>query len=127
MNGRIELAPGVLAATEALGASLGRAEPVMALRKEKVRLDADERANALLKQMAEIDADLRRRQTEGTLTRQNIDRARQAHFEASSDPSIQRFTDARQAALAYLPEVNEMISELLGWDFAQMAAAPATC
>jgi cell fate (sporulation/competence/biofilm development) regulator YlbF (YheA/YmcA/DUF963 family) len=117
----------LLASTEALGEALARAEPVVALKEAKARLDADERARRLLDRMAEIDAELRRRQAEGTLTREDVDRARDAHVEASSDPTIQRFVAAQQDASVYLPEVNELISELLGFDFASIAAAPASC
>lgn len=119
--------PSLLAAARALGESLARAEPVVALGEAKARLDADERARGLLSRMAEIDGDLRRRQADGTLTREDIDRARAAHVEASSDPSIQGFVKAQQEAGAYLPEVNELISELLGLDFAAIAAAPTSC
>lgn len=127
MDEQTTIPASLLAATRALGDSLARAEPVVAFREAKARLDADERAQRLLREMAEIDAELRGRQADGTLTREDIDRARQAHFEASSDPAIQGFVDAQQVASAYLPEVNELISELLGFDFAAMAAAPASC
>lgn len=113
--------------TEGLGESLAGAEPIVAFREAKARLDADPHARELLERLAETDADLRRRQADGTLTKADIDRAREVHVEASSDPSIGDLVAAQQAAVAYLPEVNLLISDLLGWDFAAMAAAPANC
>jgi cell fate (sporulation/competence/biofilm development) regulator YlbF (YheA/YmcA/DUF963 family) len=127
MDAQTPLSGPLLAATRALGEALARARPLVALGDATARLDADERARALLSRMAEIDADLRRRQAEGTLTREDIDRARDAHVQASSDPTIQRYVAAQQDASGYLPEVNELISELLGFDFAAIAAAPASC
>jgi cell fate (sporulation/competence/biofilm development) regulator YlbF (YheA/YmcA/DUF963 family) len=127
MNGQSTLPARVLTAADKLGESLASAEPVAALTESRARLDADADARALLDRMAAIDADLRRRQAEGTLTRADIDRARDAHVEASGNPSIRALVDAQQDASAYLPEVNAVISELLGWDFAAMAAVPGNC
>lgn len=127
MSTGIELTPGVRAATDVLGGLLGNAEPIVALREATAHLDADEEASALLKRLVDADADVRRRQAEGTLTSEDIDRTRAARLAASSDPSIQGFVEAQQAAAAYLPEVNALISKLLGWDFAAMAAASASC
>lgn len=127
MDTRTTISPPLLAATGSLAAALERSEPVAALRDAKARLDADEQARELLKNLAQAEADLRRGQAEGTLTREDIDRVRAAQQEAWSNPVIVAFAEAQQEAAAYLPEVNERISELLGWDFASMAAAPATC
>jgi cell fate (sporulation/competence/biofilm development) regulator YlbF (YheA/YmcA/DUF963 family) len=127
MDTQTTIPPSLLAAANELGESLARAEPVVALEQAKARLDADERARGLLSRMSEIDAELRGRQADGTLTREDIDRARQAHVDASSDPTIQGLVAAQQEASAYLPEVNELISELLGLDFASIAAAPTSC
>lgn len=124
---RAALSPELLAAAGSLAAALERSEPVAALREAKSRLDADERARAMLRSLAEADAELRRRQAEGTLRREDIERVRAAQQEAWSDLVISAFAEAQQEVAAYLPEVNETISELLGWDFAQMASSPASC
>lgn len=127
MDAHATIPPALRAAAEALGAALERSEPVAAFREAKARLDADEQARGMLEHLAEADADLRRRQAEGSLTRDDIDRVRAAQREAWSDPVIAGFASAQQAVAANLPEVNGLISELLGWDFAAMAAAPASC
>jgi HAE1 family hydrophobic/amphiphilic exporter-1 len=41
--------------------------------------------------------------------------------------SIRGLVEARLQACAFLPEVNEIFSELLGLDFAAIAAAPTSC
>lgn len=118
----------VRTAAEALGAALEGSAPVAALREARARLDADERARGMLKYLAETDAELRRRRAEGTLTPDDIDRVRAAQQEAWSDPVIAALAEAQQTVIGYLPEVNGLISELLGWDFAAMAAAaPGGC
>ena len=127
MDAHAAIPPALLAATKALGESLARTEPIAAFHDARSRLDADEGAHAILDRVVEAEESLRRRQAEGTLTKADIDRVRQAQREASQDPSITGFGAARQAVAAYLPDVNGMISELLGWDFAAMAAAPTSC
>jgi len=127
MDAQATIPPALRATAEALGAALERSEPVAAFREAKARLDADEQARGMLKYLAEADADLRRRQAEGSLTRDDIDRVRGAQQQAWSNPVIAGFAEAQRTAIGYLPEVNGRISELLGWDFAAMAAAPASC
>ena len=127
MDIQVSIPPGLRAAADALGAALARTALIVAFKEAQTRLDVDEHAHSLLDRMAELDADARRKQAEGTLTQADIDHVRDIHREASLDPSIKGFVGAHQAAAAYLPEVNTLLSELLGWDFAAMAAAPANC
>ncbi len=127
MDAHTTISPALLEAAESLGAALERSEPIAVLREAKARLDADEQARGLIEDVAEAEAELRRRQAEGTLTREEIDRVRAAQQRAWSDPTIAALAAAQQEAAAYLPEVNEFISELLGWDFAQMAAVQGSC
>ena len=127
MDAHVAIPSGLLAAANALGESLARTGLISAFKEAQARLDDDERSRALLDRMAEADSHLRRRQAEGTLTRADIDRVRDVHSEASLDPSIKGFGEAQDAAAGYLPEVNLLISELLGWDFAEMAAARTNC
>jgi cell fate (sporulation/competence/biofilm development) regulator YlbF (YheA/YmcA/DUF963 family) len=119
--------PGLRSAAEELAASLELSEPIALFREAKARLDADGKARDMLKRLAELDSDLRRREADGTLTREDIDRLRAVQREAWSDPVIAGSAEAQQRAIGYLPEVNELISALLGWDFASMASAPASC
>ena len=119
--------PALRSADEELAASLELSEPIALFREAKARLDADGKARDMLKRLAELDSDLRRREADGTLTREDIDRLRAVQREAWSAPVIAGSAEAQQRAIGYLPEVNELISALLGWDFASMASAPASC
>ena len=127
MDARIAGSPALLTAIESLAAALERSEPIAAFRAAKARLDADQDAAAVLKELAEINTDLRQRQVKGTMRREDIDRMRAVQQRALSSPVIGAFVEAQQDATAYLPQVNDDISELLGWDFASMAAPPRTC
>lgn len=113
----------VVEVTEALGESLASSPPFVAYRQAQARLEDDEHARALLDRLAEVERDVRQRQADGTLTRDDIDRVRAAQNEAWSDPIVMAARTAEQAAAAYLQQVNRQITELVGVDIAALAGA----
>ena len=118
-----QIQPALLEATEALGASLASSPQFVALRQAQARLEQDEHARALLDHLVEVERDVRKRQADGSLTRDDIDRVRAAQNEAWSQPVAKDLATAQRAAAAVLPEVNQLITELLGVDVAALAAA----
>ncbi len=122
----VTIPPAVLAAAETLAATLIRAEPIAAYRRAQAQLEATPRARDLLGRLSAAQADLRVRQSRGTLTQSDLDKVRAVQQEVRSDPVITDYAMAQQAAIAYLPEVNQEISQLLGTDFAALAG-PASC
>lgn len=119
--------PELLRSIDELGDAIERSEPLSALRAAKTTLDMDAQACALLDDLTTVEIEVRRRQMEGTLTKEHIDRYRAARERAMTHQTIISFAQAQQDATASLPEINEVISELLGWDFAQMAAPAGGC
>jgi len=122
----VTIPPAVLTAAETLAAALICVEPIAAYRRAQARLDADPNARALLERFSAAQADLRVRQSRGTLTQSDVNNLRALQQEVRSDPVIIDYAVAQQAAIAYLPEVNQGISQLLGTDFAALAG-PASC
>lgn len=122
------LPPNLLAATEALAAQLIYAEPIALYRRAQARLDADAGARALLERFSAAQADLRARsgQSEGSVTQAGVDHLRDLQRQVQTNRAIMEYAETQQAALAYLPEVNREISQLLGVDFASLAG-PASC
>jgi cell fate (sporulation/competence/biofilm development) regulator YlbF (YheA/YmcA/DUF963 family) len=127
VQGQITMPPELVRSIDSLGDAIERSAPLSALRAAQTALDADAQACALLDDLTTAELEVRRRQTEGTLTQESIDRYRAARERATSYPTIIAFAQAQRDAAASLPEVNEMISELLGWDFARMAAPAGGC
>ena len=122
----VTLPPAVLAAAETLAAAVTRVEPIAAYRRAQVRFEADLHARTLLKHLSTAQADLRVRQSRGTLTQADVNKLRALQQEVGSNDIIMEYIEAQQAAIAYLPEVNQEIGQLLGMDFAAMAG-PASC
>jgi cell fate (sporulation/competence/biofilm development) regulator YlbF (YheA/YmcA/DUF963 family) len=69
----------------------------------------------------------RKKQYDGTLTQEELDTIRALQAQVSNHPITQRFVQARAGVLDVLNECNSVISELLGFNYAQMAAPPANC
>lgn len=118
MNGATGSPPSeLLDATHTLAAALAQAEPIVAYRAARARLDADPVARSLLESLAAAQADVRVRQTHGTLTEVHLNQLRALQRQAQLNRVIVDYIAAQQSAMAYLPDVSLEISRLLGVDF----------
>jgi cell fate (sporulation/competence/biofilm development) regulator YlbF (YheA/YmcA/DUF963 family) len=111
------------AAAEGLATSLLEAEPIAAYHQAKERFEADEEALALLEQLATLQVELRSKQASGLVTQAEIDRLRALDQQARSNQIIVDYITTQQIATAYLAEVNQEISQLLGIDFNALASS----
>ncbi|MGZ8571204.1 MAG: YlbF family regulator [Actinomycetota bacterium] len=118
-----QIAPALMEAADVLGASLASSPPFVAYRLAQARLEDDEHARTLLDHLAEVERDVRKRQADGGLTRDDIDRVRAAQNETWSDPVVMELATAQRGAAAYVPQINKLITELLGVDVAALAGA----
>ncbi len=117
----VALPPNVSNATRRLADALKRADPIETYRDAQARLEADPQATTLLDQLAAAQADLRVRQSDGTVTQADIDYARALQSQVQANSTIMSYVEAQQGADTYLVEVNLAISQLLGIDFASLA------
>ncbi len=122
----VALPPELLAAAQKLANALRRADPVDTYNQAQAAFDADPQANILLDLITLAQTNLRRSQSNGTVTQADVDKLRSLQGQAQSNAVIMEYLEAQQAANAYLSSVNLAISQLLGIDFAQMAR-PGCC
>ena len=115
----------VQAAADSLGQSLLQAEPVAGYHQAEARLTADAQASTLLQELMDVQANLRRRQ--GDVTEEDIDRLRRLRREVEANPTITAYVESQDAATAYLREVNQDLSQLLGLDFSALAKRGGCC
>ncbi len=115
----------VQTAADSLGRSLARAEPVAAYRQAEARLTADAQASAVLQELMDVQADLRRRQ--GDVTEDDIDRFRSLRREVDANATIVAYVESQDAATAFVREVNQDLSRLLGFDFSALARRGGCC
>jgi cell fate (sporulation/competence/biofilm development) regulator YlbF (YheA/YmcA/DUF963 family) len=115
------LPPTLLAATEALAENILASELFVNYDRARVQLKADPQANQLLAHLSNLQADLRQRQAQGQVTQENINQLRTVQSNVQANHVIIDYMSTQQAAVAYLREINQEISQLLGADFAALA------
>lgn len=120
------LSPELQEATEALAFILLSAEPIVAYHQARTRFDSDPQARELIERFSAAQRDIRLRQTQGSVTQADLDRLRALQRQVQSNRVIMDYARTQEAAIAYLPQINQEISELIGVDFASLAG-PASC
>lgn len=116
----------LLTAAEQLADAILRAGPIAAYQQAKARLDGDAPARELLERFLKTQSDLRVRQSRNAVTQSDVDQLRALQREVQSNRIIIDYAETQQAAIAYLPAVNQEIGQLLGVDFASLAG-PGCC
>lgn len=125
-NSNLNLPSNLLTATERLATVMTSAEPFAAYLQAKARLDNDPQARDLLECVSSAQSDLRLRQVNGNITQADLDHLRTLQLQVQSNRLIMDYAETQQAAIAYLPQVNQEISQLIGVDFASLTG-PASC
>jgi cell fate (sporulation/competence/biofilm development) regulator YlbF (YheA/YmcA/DUF963 family) len=111
----------LLAATQALAENLLASEPFVNYDRAHVQLKADSQANQLLTHLSNLQAELRQRQAQGQVTQEHINQLRTVQSNVQANHVIMDYMGTQQLAVAYLREINQEISQLLGADFAALA------
>lgn len=119
--------PDLMAATQALAENLLASEPFAVYQQASVRFNADPHARGLIEQLSQAQADLRRRQMNRGVTQTDVDQLRALQREVQSNDVIVDYATTQQGAIAYLREINQVISELIGTDFAALAKRSGCC
>lgn len=117
----------LLAATEDLANNLLASEPFTAYHAAHGRFNADAGARALLQRLSQSQAELRQQQARRTVTQSEVDQLRALQSAVQTDRTITDYARIRQAAVGFLREINQEISELIGVDFAALAKRPGCC
>jgi cell fate (sporulation/competence/biofilm development) regulator YlbF (YheA/YmcA/DUF963 family) len=113
-------------ATDNLAENLLRAEPILAFRRAKSRLDTDGEASGLLGRLSAAQTGLRALQARNDVSQADLERVRSLQRAVQADTTIMGFAEAQKTATDYLTEINQEISRMLGFDFAALAS-PGCC
>ena len=120
-NTNLDQLPDLMAATQALAENLLASEPFTLYQQAYARFDADPEARGLIERLSQTQADLRRRQMSRGVTQADVAQLRALQSEVQSHPVIVDYAYTQQTAIAYLREINQEISLLIGSDFAALA------
>jgi cell fate (sporulation/competence/biofilm development) regulator YlbF (YheA/YmcA/DUF963 family) len=114
-------------ATDALISNLLASEAFVRYHQSQTLLDRDSKAQALLNQLSQAQTDLRKKQAESSLSKDEIDSLRALQVQARENVVIQGYSDAQQEVIKFLREINDEINQLLGIDFASLTKRSGCC
>jgi cell fate (sporulation/competence/biofilm development) regulator YlbF (YheA/YmcA/DUF963 family) len=109
------------AVTHTLGQSLAASQPFTRYIQAQVDLDADPAASDLLDLLISAQNSFRMQQKQGGVTQADIDQLKALQARVQENLTIMEYADSQKAAIAFLKEINQEISQQLGMDFALIA------
>lgn len=116
-----DLIPVMQEATEALIRHLLASEAFINYQQAQSHLHQDTEARALLDQPAQLQANLRKKQANGGVVQAEIEALRELQSQVQRNHTITAYAQTQQAAVNFLREINNEISQLLGINFASFA------
>jgi len=115
------LNPSMQEAAEALISNLLASEAFVRYQQAHAQLNEDRQARALLEQLSQAQADLRKKQANSGVTQAEIDTLRTLQEQVQHNKVIMTYAQTQQEAVNFLREINNEISQLLGINFASFA------
>ena len=127
MNNRPFLQPKMTEAVLNLGKNLIAAEPYVRYQKAEKVLNADDTARGLLNNLVQTQAWVRKAQTNGTITAEDLQTLSDLQRQVQENPIITDYTTCQQEMIKFLQQINGEISQLLGINFALIARRSSCC
>jgi cell fate (sporulation/competence/biofilm development) regulator YlbF (YheA/YmcA/DUF963 family) len=90
-------------------------------------LHADPQAMQLLSDLSALQQKIRRQQNTGAISQVDLTQLRALQSAVGTNETIQEHLMTQELAVAFLREVNQEISQLLGVDFASLARRSSGC
>ena len=120
------LPPELYEATDGLIQNLLASEPFLAYQQSRVQMKSNSQAQTLIERLSALQTELRRKQTNGSVTQADIEELRVVQTQVQSNATLIAYASTQQDAVNFLREINQEISQLLGVDFA-ILAKQSTC
>ena len=117
----------MIEATHALAQNLLSSESFVHFQKAKQILEADATANGLLDNLAQVQARVRKAQTSGAVTREDLQALRDLQAKVQATAVITEYATSEQDAKAFLREINNETSQSLGLNFGLIARRSSCC
>jgi cell fate (sporulation/competence/biofilm development) regulator YlbF (YheA/YmcA/DUF963 family) len=121
------LSPTMQEATDVFISNLLASEALVRYQQAQVTMNTDSQANALLNQLSEMQSELRQKQANKSLTKDEIDALRSLQEKARENTAIKEYADSQQEVINLVREINTEINQLLGIDFASLTRRSGCC
>ncbi|MCX6054409.1 MAG: YlbF family regulator [Chloroflexi bacterium] len=117
----------ILEATTELAEKIVNSEPFTYLKNSEAKLNADAQALHLINDITELQEKIRSQNQTNIIPESEFTRYRELQNEIGANEVIQESGMAQENAIAFLREVNQEISNLLGVDFASLIRRSSGC
>ncbi len=117
----------LLEAASSLTENLAQSEPILRYKSAEQRLQSDPQAMQLLKDLSALQQKIRQQQYSGAISQPDLAQLRLLQSAVSANETIQDHLLTQELAIAFVREVNQEISQLLGVDFASLARRSSGC
>lgn len=117
----------ILEATAILAENLTQSEPFLRLHESEHNLNQDVEANRLITAFNKLRQKIITDQNAGKFNESDIHQLRSLQLEIAENQTIQEVNLAQESAKELLREVNQEISQILGFDFSLFAKRASGC
>ncbi|MFP4510189.1 MAG: YlbF family regulator [Spirochaetota bacterium] len=117
----------VMEASMAFSAAFMEAAPYKEYLSAAEAVENDQKAQKLLKQVEEAQAELQAKTSWGGITPEDLDQLNELEAEMKRYEPAARYIAAQEDVIAFTRAVNERVSSHLGADFASLAAPAHSC
>ncbi|HML41201.1 MAG TPA: YlbF family regulator [Bellilinea sp.] len=117
----------MLEATSNLAENLTQSEAFLRFKMAEAKLNADQEAQLLLTEFSELQRKIRSQRQSDDISESDIKRLRALQSDIGTNDTIQDYEYKKELAVAFLREVNQEISQLLGIDFASLTRRSGGC
>src|SRR5512143_3339093 len=93
----------------------------------QVSMNQDLQANTLLNQLSEMQSEMRQKQANNSLTKDEIEALRSLQTKARENAAIKEYADSQQDVIKFIREINTEINQLLGINFASLTRRSGCC
>ena len=127
MDNKIDLTTNVMETTAALASNLAQSEPFLKFKAAEEKLNVDAEAQQILSELSDLQQKIRTRQYSGSVSEEDLNRLHELQNRVGTHETIQAYGYAQELAMAFLREVNQEFSNLVGIDFASLTRRSSCC
>lgn len=117
----------ILEATSDLADNISQCAEIVAYRRAEKALLNDQQATKLLNDLSQLQQKIREEQYSGSIVPADLNTLRSLQATVSENRIIQTYLASQDTAIAFLREVNQEISKLVGVDFAALTRRSSSC
>jgi len=117
----------ILNAASDLAENLSQSADILGFRRAENALYSDLQAMQMLKDLSKMQQKVRDQQYNGSLVQADLATLRSLQVSVAENQAIQTYLASQEAAKAFLREVNQEISQLMGIDFASLTRRSSSC